>query len=225
MFLCAKATQGDQRLDDLIRPGISVITPNPKTSVRALELSGGLGFALRNEQRSGKGEGFRDKALQERPVLDTGARGSTITFVERGMGDVLIAWENEALLSVINLARTIRIVVPSLSILAEPPWLSWTRLWTSAEHERCGGLSAVLVFRRRTEDRGKALLSSASCCSRSGKQSAIPKINLFTIDQVFGGWQKAQDTHFADNGVFDHIYQPGNNVLYAICIRCCADAF
>ena len=144
-------------------------------------------------------------------VLDTGARGSTTTFVQRGIGDVLLAWENEAFLAVNELGKDkLEIVVPSVSILAEPPvavvdkvvdrhgtravaqaYLEY--LYTEQGQE----IAASNYYRPRLESVAKK------------HEGHFPKVNLFTIDEVFGGWQKAQKTHFGDGGIFDQIYQPG----------------
>jgi sulfate/thiosulfate transport system substrate-binding protein len=198
--------------DDLVKPGISVITPNPKTSggarwnylaawAYALKQSGG------NEQ---KAQDFVKRLYKNVPVLDSGARGSTTTFVQREIGDVLIAWENEAFLSIKELGPDkVEIVVPSQSILAEPPvsivdkvvdkkgtrnvaqaYLEY--LYTPEGQE----IAAKNYYRPRLESVAKKYAST------------FPKIKLVTIDEVFGGWQTAQKTHFADGGIFDQIYQP-----------------
>jgi sulfate transport system substrate-binding protein len=196
---------------DLVKPGISVITPNPKTSggarwnylaawVYALKQPGGSDASARD---------FVTRLFKNVPVLDSGARGSTTTFVQRGIGDVLIAWENEAFLSLKELGPDkVQIVVPSLSILAEPPvavvdkvvdkkgtrsvaqaYLEY--LYTPEGQE----IAARNYYRPRLEAVAKKYAST------------FPKVNLVTIDQVFGGWQNAQKTHFADGAIFDQIYQ------------------
>jgi len=198
---------------DIVKPGISVITPNPKTSGGARwNYLAAWGYALKhNNNDAGKAKEFVAQLFKNVPVLDSGARGSTTTFVERGIGDVLIAWENEAFLSVKELGLDkVEIVVPSLTILAEPPvsivdkvvdkrgtrkvaqaYLDY--LYTSEGQEIAGRH----FYRPRLE----------AAVAKYAKQ--FPKVNLFTIDEVFGGWQKAQTTHFADGGVFDQIYAPG----------------
>ena len=195
---------------DLVRPGISVITPNPKTSGGARwNYLAGWAWALRQPGGSeATARQYVSQLFKNVPVLDAGARGSTTTFVERGIGDVLLAWENEALLAIKELGpEKFEIVVPSLSILAEPPvtvvdkvarkhgtfevakaYLEW--LYTDQGQE----LAAKHYYRPR----------NAAVAARYATQ--FPRINLITIDEVFGGWQKAQATHFADGGVFDQIY-------------------
>jgi sulfate/thiosulfate-binding protein len=198
--------------DDLVKPGISVITPNPKTSGGARwNYLAAWAYALKqpggNEQ---KAQDFVKRLYKNVPVLDSGARGSTTTFVQREIGDVLIAWENEAFLSIKELGPDkVEIVVPSQSILAEPPvsivdkvvdkkgtrnvaqaYLEY--LYTPEGQE----IAAKNYYRPRLESVAKKYAST------------FPKIKLVTIDEVFGGWQTAQKTHFADGGIFDQIYQP-----------------
>ncbi len=198
--------------DDLVKPGISVITPNPKTSGGARwNYLAAWAYALKqpggNEQ---KAQDFVNRLYKNVPVLDSGARGSTTTFVQREIGDVLIAWENEAFLSIKELGPDkVEIVVPSQSILAEPPvsivdkvvdkkgtrnvaqaYLEY--LYTPEGQE----IAAKNYYRPRLESVAKKYTST------------FPKIKLVTIDEVFGGWQTAQKTHFADGGIFDQIYQP-----------------
>ncbi|HEX2451584.1 MAG TPA: sulfate ABC transporter substrate-binding protein [Gemmatimonadales bacterium] len=199
--------------DDLVRPGITVITPNPKTSGGARwNYLAAWGYALR---RPGGDEAaardFVTKLYGNVTVLDAGARGSTTTFVERGIGDVLIGWENEALLASHELgANKFEIVVPSVSILAEPSVAvvdrvvdkRGTRAVAQAYLEFLGSeegqeLSAKHYYRPR----------SAAVAAKYAKQ--FPRLELFTVDEVFGGWQKAQATHFADGGMFDQVFQAG----------------
>jgi len=198
--------------DDLVKPGISVVTPNPKTSGGARwNYLAAWGYGLK---KSGGNEGaakdFVTRLYKNVPVLDSGARGATTTFVQREIGDVLLAWENEAFLSIKELGPDkVEIVVPSLSILAEPPvavvdkvvdkrgtrkvaeaYLSY--LYTPEGQE----IVAKNFYRPRLESVAKKY------------SSTFPKLNLITIDDTFGGWQKAQKIHFADGGIFDQIYQP-----------------
>ncbi|MBR0565397.1 sulfate ABC transporter substrate-binding protein [Azoarcus sp. L1K30] len=212
VFLVRKGNpKGIKDWDDLIKPGVEVITPNPKTSggARWNHLAA-WGYALRQSGGDeGKALAFLTQIYKHVPVLDSGARGSTNTFVQRGIGDVLLAWENEAFLSINELGPDkFEIVVPSVSILAEPP---------------------VTVVDGITDKRGTTRIASAYLeylYSPAGQKLAahhyyrpakpefadpkdlarFPKVNTFTIDQVFGGWQKAQKTHFADGGIFDQIY-------------------
>jgi sulfate transport system substrate-binding protein len=199
--------------DDLIKPGVSVVTPNPKTSGGARwNYLAAWGYALKktgNDEK--KAREFVSQLYKNVAVLDTGARGSTTTFVERGIGDVFISWENEAFLAVKELGpEKFEIVVPSVSILAEPTvsivdkvadkrgtrkvaqaYLDY--LYTPEGQEIAGHN----FYRPRLE----------AAVAKYAKQ--FPRVNLFTIDEVFGGWQKAQAAHFADGGVFDQIYLPG----------------
>jgi sulfate transport system substrate-binding protein len=197
---------------DLVKPGIEVITANPKTSGGARwNYLAAWAFALK--QPGGSDATARDfvtRLYQNVPVLDSGARGSTTTFVQRGIGDVLIAWENEAFLSIKELGPDkVDIVVPSLSILAEPPVTlvdkivdkEGTRAVAQAYLEYLYSpegqeLAAKHYYRPRLESVAKKY------------RSVFKKMNLITIDEVFGGWQEAQKTHFADGGTFDQIYQP-----------------
>jgi sulfate/thiosulfate-binding protein len=199
--------------DDLLRPGISVITPNPKTSGGARwNYLAAWGYALRrNGGDEAKARAFITDIYRKVPVLDAGARGSTTTFVERGIGDVLIAWENEALLAVQELGPDkFEIVVPSLSILAEPPVTVVDRV--AGKRGTRPVAQAYLEF--LYTDGGQELVAKHYFRPRAGSVAAryasrFPAVTLFTIDELFGGWARAQATHFADGGVFDQIYQPG----------------
>ncbi len=205
--------------DDLIKPGISVITPNPKTSGGARwNYLAAWAYALNhyetdtNQSPEQRAQEFVTKLFKNVPVLDSGARGSTTTFVQRGIGDVLLAWENEAFLAINELGRDkFEIVVPSVSILAEPPVAlvdkvvdrHGTRAVAQAYLEYLSSeegqeIAARHYYRPRLE----------SVVKKYEKQ--FPRVNLVTIDEAFGGWQKAQKTHFADKGVFDQIYRPTN---------------
>ena len=196
--------------DDLVKPGISVITPNPKTSGGARwNYLAAWGYALKKSSNDeAKAKDFVSRLYKNVPVLDSGARASTTTFVERGIGDVLIAWENEAFLSVKELGSDkVEIVVPSFSILAEPPVSIVDKIVD--KHGTRKVAQAYLDYLYTPEGQEIAArhfyrprLDAA--VAKYGKQ--FPKINLFTIDAVFGGWQKAQAAHFADGGVFDQIY-------------------
>ena len=195
--------------DDLTRPGVSVITPNPKTSGGARwNYLAAWGYALKKfGGDEGKARDFVARIFKNVPILDTGARGATTTFVQRGIGDVLIAWENEALLTLKESGQgEFELVAPSLSILAEPP-VTWVDkvvsrhgtqtiaqayleyLYSSEGQE----IAAKHYYRPRLEAIGKKYAAT------------FPTVALFTIDEVFGGWQKAQKTHFNEGGVFDQI--------------------
>ena len=141
------------------------------------------------------------------PVLDTGARGSTTTFVQRGIGDVLLAWENEAFLALEESGPDqFEIVVPSVSILAEPP-VAWSTTWsTSTARARWRRPISSISTRRPAGARGEALLSAGRAeHADPADLERFPKVELITVDEVFGGWQEAQSRHFADGGVFDQI--------------------
>ena len=199
--------------DDLVKPGIGVITPNPKTSGGARwNYLAAWAYALKQPGGSDeKAKEFVGNIFKNVKVLDSGARGSTTTFTERGIGDVLLAWENEAYLAVKELGpEKFDIVTPSLSILAEPPVSvvdkvvekKGTRKVAQAYLEylyspEAQELAATHYYRPR----------DAKVAEKYAKQFA--KVNLITIDDVFGGWEKAQKTHFADGGTFDQIYEPG----------------
>ena len=214
VFLVRKGNpKGIHDWPDLIRPDVSVITPNPKTSGGARwNYLAAWGYALKaHNGDEAAARDFVQRLYRNVPVLDSGARGSTVTFAQRGQGDVLIAWENDAFLAINELGKdSFEIVAPSISILAEPPvavvdqnvdkhgtraiaeaYLNF--LYTPAGQE----LAAKHYFRPR----------SAEVAARY--QNQFPSIKLFTVDDVFGGWHKAQATHFDDGGIFDQIYQPG----------------
>jgi sulfate transport system substrate-binding protein len=196
--------------DDLIKSGVSVITPNPKTSGGARwNYLGAWGYALKKYGSQDKAKEFVGNIFKNVPVLDTGARGSTITFVQRGVGDVLLAWENEAYLAIQEFGKDkFEIVAPSLSILAEPPVAvvdtvtdkkgtkaaaeAYLKYWYTKEGQE---IAARNFYRPRNADIAKKY------------EASFAKVDLFTIDDVFGGWTKAQSEHFTDGGVFDKIYK------------------
>jgi sulfate transport system substrate-binding protein len=196
---------------DLIKPGTSVITPNPKTSGGARwNYLAAYAYALKqNNQDETKAKDYLKKLFKNVPVLDSGARGSTTTFVERGIGDVLLAWENEAFLAQKELGPDkFDIVVPSLSILAEPPVTVVDK--NVKRHNTQTVAEAYLQYLYSEEGQEIAAKNYyrptlESVAKKYEKQ--FPKVNLIKIDETFGGWQKAQKTHFADGGVFDEIYQ------------------
>jgi len=198
---------------DLIKPGVSVITPNPKTSGGARwNYLAAWGYALKNYGNSEvKAKDFVGKLYKNVPVLDSGARGSTTTFVQRGVGDVLLAWENEAFLAVNELGKdNFEIIVPSISILAEPPVTVVDKVVD--RHRTRKAAEAYLQYLYSPEGQEIAAKNYyrprlASIEKKYEKQ--FPKINLFTIDEVFGGWKSAQKKHFEDGGIFDQIYGAG----------------
>ena len=196
--------------DDLVKPGISVIMPNPKTSGGARwNYLAAWGYALKKwNGDETKAEEFIGKLYKNVAVLDTGARGATTTFVERGIGDALIAWENEAFLAINELGKgRFEIAVPSLSILAEPPVTVVDKV--AKKHGTEAVAKAYLEFLYTEE--GQEIIAKnyyrprlESVAKKYGDQ--FPKLELITIKD-FGGWQKAQAKHFADGGIFDKIYQ------------------
>lgn len=198
---------------DLAKPGVSVVTPNPKTSGGARwNYLAAWGWALR--QPGGSEATARDlvtRVFKNVPVLDAGARGSTTTFVERGIGDVLIAWENEALLAIKELGPgKFEVVAPSSSILAEPPVAVVDKV--AGKHGTRQVAQAYLEYLytpagQETAARHFYRPRMASVAEKYAAQ--FPKLTLFTIDEVFGGWQKAHAAHFADGALFDQIYRPG----------------
>lgn len=213
VFLVRKGNpKGIKDWDDLVKPGVAVITPNPKTSGGARwNYLGAWGYALKKAGGSeAKAKEFVTKLYKNVPVLDTGARGSTVTFVERGQGDVLIAWENEAFLSIKELGPgKFDIVSPSVSILAEPPVAVVDKVVDKDGNRKVAEEYLKYLY----SDEGQEIAAHNYYRPRSEKVAAkyastFPKISLFTIDDTFGGWTKAQKTHFADGGVFDQIYQP-----------------
>jgi sulfate transport system substrate-binding protein len=194
--------------DDLVREGVSVVTPNPKTSGGARwNYLAAWGYALKKYGSESKARVFVTQLFRNVPILDTGARGATTTFVQRGVGDVLIAWENEALLTLHETSKTqFELVTPSISILAEPP-VAWVD---------------KVVKKRGTTEVAKAYLEylytpeGQEVAARNFYRPRLeavaqkfagqfPSLTLFTIDEVFGGWQKAQKIHFDSDGIFDQI--------------------
>jgi sulfate/thiosulfate-binding protein len=212
VFLVRKGNpKGVKDWGDLVKPGVQVITPNPKTSGGARwNYLAAWGYALK---RPGGSEAaarrFVTDLFQRVPVLDSGARGATTTFVERGIGDVLLAWENEAYLALGEAKGAVDLVVPSVSILAEP-----SVAVVDAVVDRKGTRAAAEAYLR--------YLYTPECQEIAAKRHYRPrdeavaaryaatfgKLTLFTIDDTFGGWPRAQRTHFADGGTFDQIYKP-----------------
>ncbi|MCP9628852.1 sulfate ABC transporter substrate-binding protein [Rhodopseudomonas palustris] len=211
VFLVRKGNpKGIKDWDDLLKSGVSVITPNPKTSGGARwNYLAAWGYALK---KSGSEEGARDfvaKLYKQVPVLDTGARGSTVTFVERGVGDVLLAWENEAYLAVKEFgADKFEIVAPSVSILAEPP----VAVVDTVVDKKGTRAAAEAYLKYLYSKDGQEIAARNFYRPRDAEiakkhEGSFAKVELFTIDDVFGGWTKAQTEHFADGGVFDKIYK------------------
>lgn len=214
VFLVRKGNpKGIKDWDDLAKPGVGVITPNPKTSGGARwNYLAAWGYSLsKNKNDEAKAREFVRAIYKNVLVLDSGARGSTTTFVERGVGDVFISWENEAYLAIKELGPgKFEIVYPTVSILAEPPIAvvdkvvdkrgtrkvaeAYLNYWYTEEGQE---IAAQNFYRPRLEKVAKKY------------EKNFPKLNLFTIDAVFGGWAKAQKTHFSDGGTFDQVYTPG----------------
>jgi sulfate/thiosulfate-binding protein len=197
--------------DDLVKPGISIVPANPKTSGAARwTYLAAWGYALRkNGGDESKARDFVARFYRNVRILDTGARGATTTFIQRGIGDVLVGWENEALLSLQEAGKgEFEIVTPSLSILAEPP-VTWVDQ-VVRKHGTETVAKAYLEYLYSPE--GQEIVAKHFYRPRlesvAQKHAAVfPKVNLFTIEEIFGGWQKAQRTHFNDGGVFDQIQQ------------------
>jgi len=211
VFLVRKGNpKGIKDWDDLVKSGVQVITPNPKTSGGARwNYLAAWGYALKKYGSADKAKQFVADLYEHVPVLDTGARGATVTFVERGVGDVLLAWENEAYLALREFGQDkFEIVAPPRSILAEPPVAvvdsvadkkgtrsvaeSYLKFWYTKEGQE---IAARNSYRPRDPEVAKAY------------ENAFAKVELFTIDDVFGGWTKAQKDHFAEGGIFDQIYK------------------
>ena len=214
VFLVRKGNpKGIRDWDDLVKPGIGVITPNPKTSGGARwNYLAAWGYAAKKYGGEDAARDFVTKLFRNVPVLDTGARGATTTFVERGQGDVLLAWENEALLALAEGGGKDRfeIVVPSVTILAEPPVAVVDKVVD--KHGTRKVAEAYLKFLYTPE--GQEIAAKNGYRPRDAAVAAkyaakFPAVPTFTVDAAFGGWQKAQSTHFADGGSFDRIYTPG----------------
>ncbi len=212
VFLVRKGNpKGIKDWGDLVKPGIQVITPNPKTSGGARwNYLAGWAWALRQPGGSEqKAREYVTQLFKNVPVLDSGARGATNTFVQRGLGDVLLAWENEAYLAVKELGPDkVEIVAPSLSILAEPPVAVVDKVVDKKGTRNVA--EAYLQFLYGPE--GQALAAKHYYRPRDAQALAqapvkFASLKLVTIDEAFGGWQKAQKLHFADGGIFDQIYQ------------------
>jgi sulfate transport system substrate-binding protein len=212
VFLVRKGNpKGIKDWNDLTKTGVSVITPNPKTSGGA-RWNYLAAWAYAKKQNGGdeaKTKEFVSKLFKNVPVLDTGARGSTTTFVERGIGDVLLAWENEAFLAQKELGvGKFEIVVPSLSILAEPPVTVVDKFAKKHGTEAIAKAYLEYLYTEEGQEIAAKNYYRPTLASVAKKYEAqFPKVKLVQIDQEFGGWQKAQKTHFSDGGTFDQIYQ------------------
>ena len=209
VFLVRKGNpRGIRDWPDLVKPGVSVITPNPKTSGGARwNYLAAWGAARMSGRSDAEAQAFVTELFRRVPVLDTGARGATNTFVQRGMGDVLLAWENEALLAAEQVGRgTVEIVVPPRSILAEPT----VAVVDKTVDARGTRAVAEAYLAHLLTPEGQEIAARHHFRPRrpevAGKWSAkFPPLELFTVDDLFGGWENAHRVHFADGGVFDRM--------------------
>jgi sulfate/thiosulfate-binding protein len=213
VFLVRKGNpKGIEDWDDLVKPDIAVITPHPKASGGARwNYLAAWGYALR---QSGNDEAqareFVARLYKNVPILDTAARAATVTFVERGIGDVLIAWENEALLAVTALGKDrFEIVTPSLSILAEPSVALVDKVVDKKGSREVARAYVEFLY----SPEGQEIAAKHYYRPRMASVAALyaahfPAVSLFTVEEVFGGWQQAQTVHFRDGGMFDQISQP-----------------
>ena len=211
VFLVRKGNpKGIKDWNDLVKDGVEIITPNPKTSGGARwNYLAAWGYALKQPGGSeDKAKEFVGKIYKNTKVLDTGARGSTTTFVERGIGDVLIAWENEAHLSLKELgADKFETVTPSLSILAEPPVSIVDKNVDRKGTRKVAEEYLNYLYSDEGQDiAGKNFYRPRDAKAAAKYEKQFAPVKLFTIDEVFGGWAKAQKTHFDDGGFFDQIY-------------------
>ncbi|QNN48226.1 sulfate ABC transporter substrate-binding protein [Thermomonas brevis] len=214
VFLVRKGNpKGIKDWGDLAKPGVGVITPNPKTSGGARwNYLAAWTWAAREYRDGGKVLDYMTRLFKNVPVLDTGARGATTTFVERGIGDVLVAWENEALLTLNDpkVRDKFEVVAPSISIKAEPPVA-----WVDKNVDRHGTRKLAEAYLRYLYSPQGQLIAARNFYRPSqpdGVPAALlaqfPQVRQVTIDDAFGGWKKAQAEHFADGGFFDRIYKP-----------------
>ena len=200
--------KGIKDWDDLIKPGVSVITPNPKTSGGARwNYLAAWEFAKRKYGGDAKAKEFITRLYANVPVLDTGARGSSITFAQRNQGDVFISWENEAYLLEKEFGNKVDFVYPSLSILAQP---AVTVVDRNVDRKGTRAVAEEYLKFLYTEEAqdiiGKNFYRPTSAKAQAKYAKQLPKVNLFTIDEAFGGWDKAAKDHFADGASFDQIY-------------------
>lgn len=214
VFLVRKGNpKGIKDWNDLIKPGVAVITPNPKTSGGARwNYLAAWGYALKqNSGDEAKARAFITALFRNVPVLDSGARGATTTFVQRGLGDVFLSWENEAFLALKEFgADKFEIVTPSLSILAEPSVTIVDKV--VAKHGTRKVAEAYLNYLyspQGQEIAGRNFYRPRLPEVAKKYEKQFPSIELLTIDKNFGGWRQTQEKHFADGGIFDQIYQPG----------------
>ena len=212
VFLVRKGNpKGIKDWEDLTKPGVSVVTPNPKTSGGARwNYLAAYGYALkRNGGDAIKAREFLQRLFKNVPVLDTGARGATTTFVQRGIGDVLIAWENEAILAIKELGKgQFELVAPSISILAEPPVAVVDRVAKKRGTEAVAQAYLEYLYTEAGQEIAARHYYRPRLASVAARHAAtFPTLQLLTIDGDFGGWAKAHATHFSENAIFDQIYQ------------------
>jgi len=202
--------KGIKDWSDLVKPGVSVITPNPKTSGGARwNYLAAWAYAIKQPGgNEASAKDFITKLYKNVPVLDSGARGATTTFVQRGIGDVLLSWENEALLAAKELgAGQVEIVTPSFSILAEPTVTVVDKVADKRGTRKVAEAYLNYLYSPEGQDiAGKNFYRPRNASAAKKYATQFAPLNLITIDAAFGGWQKAQKTHFADGGVFDQIY-------------------
>lgn len=195
--------------DDLVRPDVKVITPNPKTSGGARwNYLAAWGYAAKKYGSEARAKDFVRALFKNVPVLDTGARGSTITFVERAVGDVLVSWENEAFLAINELGKDkFEIVVPSVSILAEPPVAVVDKVVDRKGTRAAAEAYLKYLYSKEGQDiAGRNYYRPRDAEIAKKYEKTFAKVELFTVDEAFGGWRAAQKKHFDDKGVFDEIY-------------------
>jgi sulfate/thiosulfate-binding protein len=213
IFLVRKGNpKGINDWSDLVKPGVAVITPNPKTSGSARwNYLAAWGYALKQPGGDDtKARDFITRLFKNVPVLDSGARGATTTFVERGIGDVLINWENEILLGGEGLGKDkFDIVVPPLSILAEPTISLVDKVVDKRGTRAVAQAYLEYLYSEEGQEIAARRYYRPQLQSVAAKQTKFPKIELFTLQEFFGDWQKANKTHFADGGTFDQIYLQG----------------
>ncbi len=204
--------KGIKDWNDLIKPGVSVVVANPKTSGGARwAYLAAYGYALKkNNNDDAKARAFITSLYKNVPVLDSGARGATVTFAERGVGDVLLAWENEAYLVEAEFGKgKFDTVFPTLSILAEPPVAVVDKVVDKRGTRKIAEAYLQYLYSPEGQEIAARNFYRPTDPKIAAKYaSKFPKLSLFTINDTFGGWQKAQQTHFSDGGVFDKIYQP-----------------
>ena len=212
VFLVRKGNpKGIGSWDDLAAPGVGVVTPNPKTSGGARwNYLAAWGFELGRSHDDAKAKDLVARIFTNVPVLDSGARGATSTFIDRGIGDVLISWESEALLATRDLQKgDVEIVVPPESILAEPPVAVVDKVVDAKRSRAAAEAYLAFLYQEEAQSIGaKHYYRPTSEAALSASEGVFSKLELFTIDERLGGWAAAQSKHFADGGTFDQIYKP-----------------